>query len=64
MKQNIGKSERIIRVVAGLAVLSLLFFVDGNLRYLGFIGLIPLVTGILGFCPLYSIFKFSTNKTK
>ena len=64
MKQNVGNTERIIRIVAGLAVLSLLFLVDGNLRYLGFIGLIPLVTGILGYCPLYSIFKFSTNKTK
>jgi len=64
MKKNVGNTERIVRIVAGLAVLSLLFIVDGNLKYLGFIGLIPLVTGILGYCPLYAIFKFSTNKVK
>jgi hypothetical protein len=64
MKQNVGNTERIIRVVAGLIVLSMLFFVEGNLRYLGFIGLIPLITGILGYCPLYTIFKVNTNKTK
>lgn len=64
MKKNVGNTDRIIRVVAGLAILSLLFWVEGNLRYLGFIGIIPLVTGLLGYCPLYSIFNFSTNKTK
>lgn len=63
MKQNVGKTERIIRVVAGLAVLSILFLVEGNLRYLGFIGLIPLITGILGYCPLYTIFKKNPGKT-
>ena len=62
MKQNIGNTERIIRVVAGLAVLSLFFFVEGNLRYLGIIGLIPLITGIIGYCPLYTILKVNTNK--
>lgn len=64
MKKNVGNTERIIRIVAGLLVLSLLFFVDGNLKYLGFIGLIPLITGILGYCPLYAIFKVNTNKSK
>lgn len=64
MKKNVGNTERIIRVVAGLVVLSLLFLVEGNLRYLGFIGLIPLTTGILGYCPLYTIFKVNTNKAK
>lgn len=64
MKKNVGKTERMIRIFAGLAVLSLLFFADGNLKYLGFIGLIPLVTGALGYCPLYSIFNFSTNQRK
>ena len=64
MKQNVGKTERIVRVVAGLAVLSILFLVESNLRYLGFLGLIPLLTGILGYCPLYTIIKGKPTNNK
>ncbi len=62
--KNEGKTDRIIRVVAGLAVLSLLFVIPGNLKYLALIGLVPLLTGIIGICPLYLIFHASTNKKK
>lgn len=62
--QNEGKTDRIIRVVVGLAVLSLLFIIPGNLKYLGLIGLVPLLTGIIGICPIYAIFHISTNKKK
>lgn len=62
--QNEGKTDRIIRVVVGLAVLSLLFIIPGNLKYLGLIGLVPLLTGIIGICPIYAIFHTSTNKKK
>lgn len=62
--KNEGNIDRIIRVVIGLAVLSLLFILSGNLKYLGLIGIVPLVTGIIGVCPIYAIFHISTNKKK
>ncbi len=61
MKSNVGKVDRWIRIVIGVLVLSLLFLLSGGARWLGLIGLIPLLTGILGYCPLYSLFKIKTN---
>ncbi len=61
MKSNVGKLDRWIRIVIGVLVLSLLFLLSGGARWLGLIGLIPLLTGILGYCPLYSLFKIKTN---
>lgn len=62
--KNVGSTDRVIRVILGIAILSLLFLLNGSLRYLGLIGLIPLVTGLIGYCPLYALFKASTNKAK
>ncbi|HNS36498.1 MAG TPA: DUF2892 domain-containing protein [Anaerolineaceae bacterium] len=58
-------TDRIIRVVLGIALLALGWTgtVSGVLgeifKYLGFV---PLLTGLIGFCPLYALFKFRTNK--
>ncbi|MDR3585533.1 MAG: DUF2892 domain-containing protein [Desulfosporosinus sp.] len=64
MKANEGSLERIIRLILGLIVLSLWFVLQGNTKYLALIGLIPLITAILGWCPLYSIFGINTCKRK
>jgi len=64
MKVNEGSLERIIRLILGLIVLSLWFVLQGNTKYLALIGLIPLITAILGWCPLYSIFGINTCKRK
>ena len=61
MKQNVGKVDRWIRIVVGVAVLSLMVFISGPARWFGLIGLIPLLTGIFGFCPIYSLFNIKTN---
>ena len=50
--------ERVIRVALGLGLLSLVFV--GPQTYWGLIGLVPLATGLLGTCPLYSVFGIST----
>lgn len=55
MKANIGTIDRFIRIVPGLALLSLLLLLDGWLRWVGLIGVIPLVTAVASFCPLYSV---------
>lgn len=64
MKVNEGSLDRIIRVILSLIVLSLWFVLQGNAKYLALIGLIPLITAILGWCPLYSIFGINTCKRK
>ena len=63
-KQNVGRMDRVLRVALGIAMAAIgLFVLKGTTGTLiGIIGLIPLVTGLVGFCPLYLPFKFSTNK--
>jgi hypothetical protein len=56
--KNEGAVDRIVRVVVGLAVLSLVFI--GPQTAWGYVGLVPLVTGLVGFCPLYRLMNFST----
>ena len=62
--QNIGQADRWIRIVLGLGLLSLLFILSGGVRYVGLIGLIPLITGAAGSCPLYAVFGVSTKSHK
>jgi len=54
--------ERIVRVVLGLAVLSLT--VIGPQTLWGLVGLVPLATGALGSCPIYTLLGFSTCSMK
>lgn len=58
MKRNEGIIDRVIRVVLGLGLLSLIFV--GPQTMIGLVGLIPLLTGIVGFCPLYKLVGLST----
>lgn len=62
MSANVGLVDRVVRIILGLVLLSLLFFLEGNLKYIGLIGIIPLFTGIFRFCPLYTLFKINTCK--
>ena len=55
---NVGGIDRILRIVAGLALVSLVFI--GPQTPWGWFGLVPLVTGIFSFCPLYSIIGIKT----
>ena len=64
MKKNEASFERILRVLAGLAILSLLFILEGNSRYFGLLGIIPIITGTTGVCPLYTILGISTIRKK
>lgn len=60
MKPNVGNVDRAIRIVAGIALLSLLFLLDGPVRWLGLIGLVPLLTASVRYCPLYSVLGLSS----
>ncbi len=54
--------ERVIRTVLGVGLLSLMFV--GPQTMWGLVGLVPLATGLLGSCPLYTLFGFSTCPVK
>lgn len=58
MKANVGGIDRILRIVVGLALLSLVFV--GPQTMWGLVGLVPLGTALIGYCPAYSIFGFNT----
>lgn len=60
--KNIGTADRVIRVVIAAALFSLLLLLQGNLKWLGLLGLIPLITAIVGVCPLYSLLHISTKR--
>jgi hypothetical protein len=63
MKRNVGGIDKTLRIVVGLGLLSLLFILEGGARWLGLIGLVPLGTALIGFCPLYAILGVSTCPT-
>ena len=58
-KRNMGKTDRIIRVILGILLIGNVFFALQN--PVGWIGVILLVTGIAGICPLYSLLGISTK---
>ena len=58
-KHNMGKTDRIIRVILGVLLIGNVFFALQN--PVGWIGVILLVTGIAGICPLYSLLDINTK---
>lgn len=62
MKVNEGTIDRALRVIAGLVLIGLA--ASGTIGAWGWIGVLPLVTGIVGFCPGYAIFGMSTCPMK
>ena len=62
MKINIHPIERIVRVVAGLGLVSLVFIGPENKWFL--LGLIPVATGLIGWCPAYTLLGISTCPRK
>jgi len=59
---NIGKADRIIRVIVGLGLISFGLISDNLIVTV--IGAIPLLTGAFGFCPIYTMFKMNTGCKK
>lgn len=60
MKKNIGTVERVIRVVVGIGILSLAFV--GEETPWAYLGILPLLTGLVGWCPPYAVLGISTCK--
>lgn len=63
-RKNVHKVERVLRVVLGVALLAAYFALpDMSYRWALLIGVVPLATGLLGNCPLYSVLGISTCRT-
>jgi len=60
MVKNVGGIDRFLRIVAGLAILSLLVILEGSARWFGLIGFVPLFTGLTQWCPAYTLFGINT----
>lgn len=62
MKANIGGIDRILRIIVGIVLI--LLSVTGTIGAWGWIGLVPLLTGVFKFCPLYPLLGISTDDKK
>jgi hypothetical protein len=62
MTMNEGTIDRVVRVVVGIAILSLAFV--GPQTPWAYLGLVPLLTGLVGFCPVYALLGIKTCKLR
>ncbi|MCK9215611.1 MAG: DUF2892 domain-containing protein [Rhodoferax sp.] len=62
MKQNVGGIDRILRIVLGLVLIGLTL--TDTIGVWGWLGVVPLATGAMGWCPPYAIFGWNTCSTK
>lgn len=61
-KTNVGGVDRVLRIIIGLVLIGMVFV--GPRTLWGWLGLVPLLTGLLSTCPLYSLVGFSTCRAK
>jgi len=61
MKTNAGNLDRTLRVVGGIALIGLA--ATGTVGMWGYIGVVPLLTGAVGFCPLYTVLGINSCAT-
>jgi O-antigen ligase len=62
MTKNIGNIERIVRIAAGLVLIALA--ATNTVGVWGWLGVVPLATGLIGWCPPYSLMGINTCKNK
>ena len=58
MQKNVGQIDKIIRIAVGLLLIVLALM--GTIGWWGWIGIVPIATGLMGSCPAYSLLGFST----
>ena len=62
MKTNEGGIDRVLRILAGVVLLGLMAM--GTIGWWGWLGIVPLATGLIGWCPLYTLLGLSTCPMK
>jgi len=60
MNKNVGGIDRIVRILLGLALVAMGLYTQS---WWGAVGLVPLITGLVGWCPMYLPLKVSTAKS-
>jgi hypothetical protein len=60
MKRNVGNADKTIRIAVGLILIVLALL--GTIGWWGYLGIIPLLAGVVGNCPLYTLLGISTCK--
>lgn len=58
MKLNIGSVDRALRIIAGIVLIALA--ATGTVGWWGWLGVVPLLTGVFRFCPLYTLLGINT----
>lgn len=60
--KNVGGIDRILRIVIGAVLIALVFVLPETFKPWGWIGVVPLLTGLFNFCPFYSLIGLNTSK--
>ncbi len=63
MTQNIGIIDRVVRILAGIALLVWGFVLSEPVNYWGAVGIVPLFTALVSWCPAYTLIGLSTKKS-
>lgn len=61
MKVNVGGIDRMLRILVGIVLIGLV--ATGQIGWWGWLGVVPLATGLIGWCPPYAMLGISTCKT-
>jgi hypothetical protein len=61
VNKNIGTIDRVLRIIVGIALIALA--ATGTIGLWGYIGVVPLATALIGWCPAYSLLGIKTCKT-
>ena len=64
MNKNVGGIDRGVRIALGLALIAWALMGTSSLAVWGWIGIVPLATGLIGWCPPYAIFGMSSCKNR
>ena len=64
MNRNVGSIDRVVRVLIGLGLLAFAFFSGNQYAWIGYIGIVPILTAVFSSCPLYSVLGLSTCAVK
>jgi len=64
MTANVGNADRIVRIVAGILLLSSIFMLEGPGRWVGLVGIVLIATGLVRWCPIYRVLGLSTEGSK
>lgn len=66
MKANVGGIDKLLRILAGIVLLALTFVLkdEGGLWMWGLIGIVPLATGLMGWCPFYPLLGLNSCPSK